>query len=494
MNILKQALVFAGLLSSALLLGLMAAVLPTGVVARLAVAMIAVMLLVVAWGFRREVAAFPERTLIRFSVFVLTTSVVWPQYVFFSAGGLPRVNPFTLSTVVGLISISVMLVYYKSFVSRIFSLLSEIKLVAILFVLWMGWRIVCNILSDAPIATNAELLREVIYVYSLFAFALFVCQGRNGIQLLGRIIVGCTLFVGLVGLIEAMEGKNRFIGFAASGEAGDVGAAIATIAAEKVRAGAFRVQSVFSHPILFGQYLGAAAPIVLMSFFLERSRMWKFFALIVLPLILLGILKSGSRSGFMALLISGAVLASMLWIQIVANSKRYRGFALVAVPLVLLVLLFAYGIGEQLVAGGSRVESGSTMVRTVQLNLAMSAIPRSPIFGFGLGAGVSIAGVKTYLNALTMDIFYLSILLDSGWVGLALFFSVVLSLTVASLHYVSRSFDQNRYYVSAYMASALSVIVTLGAVSMPQNIIFLLLAASILAVANMNRGRDELAT
>ncbi|WP_124948699.1 O-antigen ligase family protein [Sulfuriferula thiophila] len=483
MKILNRGLLMLGLLFTTFLLGVTVALMPVGVSARVAIIMIAILFLVTAWGFRQTTAMFPERKLIIFSAFVLTMSIVWPQYIFFSAGGLPRVNPFTLSTAMGLIFILALTAHYRSFSSRMPLLIAEIKPVAIFFGLWIVWRAISNLLSGAPVATNTGLLRELIYVYSLFAYGLFVCQGKNGIQLLGRIIVACTVIVGLAGIVEALQGKNMFIGFAASGETGDVGDAIATIIADKVRGGAYRVQSVFSHPILFGQFLGAAAPIVLVSFLLDRSRAWRLVALIALPLIMIGILKSGSRSGVMALVVSGAVLGMMLWVYLLTNSKKYSSFAIVAVPVVLIVILAAYGIGEHLIAGGSRTESGSSMVRAVQLQLALNAIPNSPFFGYGLGAAVQIAGVKTYLNALTMDIYYLSVLLDSGWVGLALFFAMVLSLIVTSLRYVSSHSGRNMYYVSAYMAAAISVLVTLGAVSMPQNIMFVMLAAGVLAVA-----------
>jgi hypothetical protein len=483
MKTINRSLLMLGWFFAVTLFGIMLTLLPVGTFARLTLIMTGGLVLVLAWGFRKKTAMFPENALIMFSVFVLTMSIIWPQYVFFSAGGLPRVNPFSLSTALGVMLIATMLLYYKSFSTRTFFLLSEIKFIAIFFALWMSWRVLSNLVSGSPVATNTELLREIIYVYSLFAYALLISQSTNGTQLLGRIIIGCTIFVGLAGVIEAIQGKNMFIGFAASGETGDVGDAIATIIADKIRGGAYRVQSVFSHPILFGQYLGAAAPIIFISLFFERSRFWKFMAIVALPLILIGILKSGSRSGLLALTVSAIVLGGMLWVHILANSQKYRGFAIAAVPIVLIAIFAAYGFSEHLVAGGSQMESSSSLVRETQLRYAFNAIPHNPIFGYGLGAAIQIAGVKTYLNSLTMDIFYLSVLLDSGWVGLILFMLMVLSLIFTSIQFVSRNSGRKIYYISAYVAAALSVLVTLGAVSMQQNIMFFLLAASVLAAA-----------
>ena len=474
-----------------MLFGAIAALLPADVVARLIMVIFAGFLFILAWGLRKATTLYPERALIYVSIFILTTSIVWPQYVFFSVGGLPRINPFSLSAVIGLILILVMLVYYKSFSSRISALLAEIKAVVILFILWISWRVISNLLSDEPLVNNLELLREIIYVYSLFGYALFICQGKNGMQLLGRVIVASTVIVGLAGLIEALQGKNIFITFAGSEGTGEVGDAIATIVADKVRAGAERVQSVFAHPILFGQYLGSVAPVVLLAAVLDHSRLWKLMAYIAMPLIVIGVLETGSRAALMALMVSGIVMGGMLWLHLITTSKKYRGMAIMAVPIILIAIFAAYGFSTQLLAGNTHTESGSTMVRATQLHYALEAIPKSPIFGYGLGSAVHIAGIKTSLNTMTMDIFYVSVLLDSGWVGLTLFIAMVLSLIILTLRYVIRSNGQNIYYVSAYFAAGLAVLVSLGAVSMQQNIMLFMMSASVLAIAKYESNKYE---
>lgn len=495
MKILRLLLIGGAILLTAIFMGLVAAVAPPGVIARFGVVIFGIFALLIAWGFRhRAGASTKDGWLDTISSFVVIMSIAWPPYIFFSAGGLPKVNPFTLSLSFGLVLFVFCIIYRRGFYTQHFAVLREIAVPASLFATWFGWRLICNAASVNPIAGNIGMVRELVFIYGVFFYSLVVVQRENGIQSLARILVACTLFVAAFGVLEALEGKNRFTSLAGAADAGDVGSAVTSITAEKIRGGAFRVQSVFSHPIVFGQFLGAAAPIVFLSFLLDKSKIWRLLALGTLPLILLGVYKSGSRSGLLALAVSGAILMAFLWVRIVISSRKYRGFALAAVPVVLVLFSFVYGFGEELVLGKSSIEHNSSLVRLFQIHAALRAIGNNPILGYGQGAAMNLAGVIGTGGVLTMDVYYLDVLLQAGWLGLALFTLMVVATLVALMREFSHSELASRYYLPAFGAGAVSVLVTQVGVGTSSNMMFLAFCAAIVAASRQgNRAAGAVA-
>lgn len=474
------AIVFLCLITSSII-GIACAFLPISISSRFGLLISVALLLLLAWGYRAHKTAATEKRLSFIAIIATSLFVLWPQYAFIGFGGLPRVNPYTLTAAFGTFTMLMAVIHYKNYFTEILSKTDGIRHFVTLFISWTIWRFFCNTLSNSPISTNIELIRELVFTYSIFGFSFIICIQPNGVRTLTRLLTGCTLIIVIFGIIEAIEGRNRFTALAASGESGDLAGVIATITAEKLRGGNYRVQSVFGHPILFGQFLGAVLPVILISLYLEKSRIWRLFALLSIPAIAIGIYTSGSRSGVMAALVSCLTLTAMVWYGIVTSSKKYRAIALALIPVFLVACLFSYGIWTELISGTSHSETNSSLVRITQLQLAMSAIDKNPIFGFGLGSALGIAGVMTSLNVPTMDIFYLSVLLDSGWIGIALFSSLVIALFAHSIKKISNNSSGKNLYVAAYTASAASAIVTLGAIAIPQNIVFVFFAASVIA-------------
>ncbi|NRR31606.1 O-antigen ligase family protein [Oxalobacteraceae bacterium] len=495
MKILRLLLIGSGVLLTAVFMGLVAAVAPPGVIARFGVVIFGVFALLVAWGFRhRARGETREAWLDTLSSFVVMMSIAWPPYVFFSAGGLPKVNPFTLSVSFGLVLLGFCMIYRRGFYAQHFAVLREIRWPMVLFGTWIVWRFICTAASKNPVAGNVGMLRELVFTYGVFFYALILCQRGDGIQGLARIVVGCTLFVAGAGLLEAIEGKNRFAPLAGVADAGESGSAVASIIGEKIRGGAFRAQSVFSHPVVFGQYLGGAAPIVFIAALLDKNRLWRLIALVTLPLILLGVYKSGSRSGLLALAVSGAILLGFLWVRIVVSSRKYRGFALAAVPVVLVLFSFVYGFGEQLVLGKSSVEHSSSLVRVFQMHTAMRAIGDSPLMGFGQGAANGIAGVIGGGGVLTMDVYYIDVLLQAGWPGAVLFLLMVSTSIVVVMREFSRSVADSRYYLPAFGAAMVSVLVTSIGVGTSSNMLLMALCmAAVAASRKESRVRETAA-
>jgi O-antigen ligase len=470
--------------------GMAVVVLPPGLTVRVFALVGVAAFLAFAWAYPalpgREP---PDRFLKRVASLMFLLAIVWPQYIFLSAASLPRVNPFTLGSFLFLSLVAVIALHYRKFAAELTSQLASIRGLVIVYVFWMCWRILASAIVDFPVARILEIFREFVFVHSAFFVALMLTRSNGWRARLTTLLIFSSFLVASAGIVEAVEQRNRFVAFASAGEAGQLGSVIANIASEKLRSGTFRVQSVFGHPILFGQFLGAVLPLLFVAFASRRGVLYRLLIVVVALLCLVGIWKSGSRSGVLAAVTSIAVLALLVWWRVLKYSNVFRGLAIALVPVLILGAAVGAMAVQELVRGKSQSEASSSSTRLVQLNAAISAISDSPILGYGQSSALGLAGVTGAGGLLTMDVHYISLLLDSGVVGFVLF--VVLAVWVVGrlvAHGVSTKGPPG-LFACALAAASLSVLVTLSAVAIPQNLYLFFLAFGCLV--GLNREKNE---
>lgn len=138
-----------------------------------------------------------------------------------------------------------------------------------------------------------------------------------------------------------------------------------------------------------------------------------------MPIFLYAIIKSGSRSGVVAFSFSVAV---MMMLVVYRNARMSRDVASsgLAVIGVLLVLIFAVLAGYFLsdyVIGRTASEERSGYARIVMWARGIKIAAEQPVFGYGQDMGALVLG---YVGGdqLTIDSYYLSILLENGVVSL----------------------------------------------------------------------------
>lgn len=487
---LLRAAKYGLLLLFAIFSGMAVVVLPPGLTVRVFAVLGVVAFLAFAWAYpslpRREP---PYRFLQIVASLLFLLAVVWPQYIFLSVASLPRVNPFTLGSFLFLALVAVIALHYRKFSAELGRGLASIRGLVIVYVLWMCWRVLTSAIVEFPVARIVEIFREFVFIHSAFFVALILARRQGGRDRLMALLIFSSLVVAAAGIVEAVEQRNRFVAFASADEAGQLGSVIAGIASEKLRLGAFRVQSVFGHPILFGQFLGAVLPFLFAAFVSRREVLYRALIVIVASLCLVGIWKSGSRSGVLAAVTALAVLALLIWWRVLKYSNVFRGLAIALVPLLFLGAAVGAVAIQELVQGKSQTEASSSSTRLIQLNAAISAASDSPILGYGQSSALGLAGVTGANNLLTMDVHYISLLLDSGVVGLILFFILALWVLGRLVAHGIGTKGPPGLFACALVAASFSVLVTLSAVAIPQNLYLFFLAFGCLV--GLNRENNE---
>ena len=464
----------------AIAFGAAGALLPNGLSFRLFLLLFVGMSLVGSWALRSKSNTVWLNFIFISLATAISFSVLWPRYIFLHLSGLPSVNPLTLATMGCLYLSLVSLIFSPHFSARVISAVTSTGQVPKWIAMYLLWRLMACFLGETPALSVIGFVKELVYVNSFILFGYIFASQKNGGLVLFRILTICGVFVGLAGIYEAFTEHNLFSRFASAGEDGDVSGALANIAAEKVRAGAYRAQSTFDHPIVFAQFVAALIPISLYGILREKSLFWRLVALASLPIALLSILKSGSRAGIVSVVVAFGLVAVVMWLRALVHGRLTKIVAFVSLPALMGGVGLGYLLLQELAAGRGQHEVSSSGVRMLMLRNGINALADSPIFGFGQGQAIAKAGVLNANNLATIDNYFLSIALDSGYVGLALFVLVLVVFSFKSLMVAVKNPSSDGLFVGACLASVLAIAATLTGLSIINNmtLLWLLIAAT----------------
>ncbi|MBP9830986.1 MAG: O-antigen ligase family protein [Polaromonas sp.] len=460
--------------------GTAAALLPSGMSVRFFLLLFIGLSFIGSWALRTKSNSVWHK-LIFFSLAVtISFSVLWPRYIFLHISGMPSVNPLTLGTMGCLYLSLVSLIFSPNFSARVVSAMSNMGLVPKWIAVYLLWRLLTCFLGETPALSVVGFVKELVYINSFILFGYIFSTLENGGLILFRLLTICGVLVGLAGIYEAFAEHNLFSRFASAGEDGDVSGTLANIAAEKVRAGSYRAQSTFDHPIVFAQFVAALIPISIYGILREKSLFWRLVALASLPIALLSILKSGSRAGIVSVVVAFGLVMIVMWLRALVHGRLTKIVAFVSLPALLGGIGLGYMLLQELTAGRGQHETSSSGVRMLMLRTGINALADSPIFGFGQGQAITKAGVLNVNNLATIDNYFLSIALDSGYVGLALFVLVLVVFSFKSLLVAVKNPSSDGLFVGACLASVLAIAATFAGLSIINNmtLLWLLIAAT----------------
>lgn len=417
---------------------------------------------------KREPKSAPTRNfmasgLIAFYLLSLLFSIVWPRYGFYTVGPID-VTPYTILAILAWVVIPAALLLAPAAALDLWRAMSVRPILFGALISWLLWRGLSSAGGANPGFSLTYLAREVVYLLPLLLLMMLISRESSGRQrALSWILLG-TAIVTAVALVELMTGQSvvRMTGVSFAGDA----QILANIAEANRRLGysVTRIQSVFGHPIVFGQFLAWVAPFLIFAA-AGRTQIWmRLTALSCLAALPVLVVATNARSALIAL---GASVATYVAIGIVRRvglfSLKSAAVAFLAVALVLGSFSVGQGTLGGLIKGRNAVEASSTQARSAMFERGLREISASPIVGFGDGQSPQYAGLRGRNGILTIDSAFLSSLLDSGWVGLFLNLSVwglaLLSATRAALHPRASGFDAA---VAASLVGVMSVFAVLS--------------------------------
>lgn len=484
MSTLRKSFIRIGYASTILMIsiifGTAVAILPNGISTRLFLLLFVGMSFFGAWGLRTKSNITWLRLIFSSLLITISLSVVWPRYIFLHLSGLPSINALTLATMGSLYFCLIYLIFSPDFTDLVKQTMHNSGQIPRWIGLFLGWRLLACFIGETPVLSLTSFIKELIYINSFILFGYIFASLENGGIVLFRILIFCGILVGLAGISEAFSEHNLFSKFASAGEDGDVSGTLANIAAEKIREGAYRAQSTFDHPIVFAQFVAALIPVSIYGMLREKSFFWRILAFASLPIALLSILKSGSRAGIVSVMVAFGLVAVVMWLRALVHGRLTKIVAFVSLPALLGGLGVGYLLLKELAAGRGQHEVSSSEVRILMLRNGISSLTDNPIFGFGQGQAITKAGIFNSKGLATIDNYFLSIAIDSGYIGLALFIILLLVFTIKALVVSVKNPGQEGLFVGACLASVLAVAATFTGLSINNNmtLLWLLIAAT----------------
>jgi O-antigen ligase len=243
--------------------------------------------------------------------------------------------------------------------------------------------------------------------------------------------------------------------------------------------------STFTHPLTFGEYLALSLPLAAYLVGYSSTRWQRLLGLGALPAMLAGLYLTHTRSPLIAAGVAVILLVAFLGIRAL---RQQRSFAIsVAGAFSLIALAFAafamLGIVTELILGRNAAETGSSIDRLIMLERGTNLILAEPITGYGAGMAAFTLGYLPGLTTLTIDNFYLSLGLESGLPGLALFL-FLLGYPILKGFYASlRMPGQDGARISVIITALIGFAVVKSVLSLTDNLDAVFLLIALLAIS-----------
>lgn len=391
---------------------------------------IGVIVIICVWALP-EVKVPPSKWVPRILVLVAFLIGTWPSYISIILPGIPWINPtrllLVLAVLAGAISLSISS-SAKSILGERFRCCRRIFVAMIILhaaqlaSLPLGF-------SSAIDASKSWVLYQFFTFFTFFLMVVFVPSEKSLRAILFCLLAG-TLLNGLTGPIEFRMEQNIWLSlmpdrFIASDP-------LLQIIAQGARrtADMYRTLGVFITALENAEYLAITAPLAI-YLVIECRRLWlRALGVAIYILAFVGIFFSGSRLGFVGMLI-GTLVYLFIWgfkmwktkERTILGAATLTLFPAITVTIVGLILT-SYRLRVLFLGGGATTHSDQGRLLQWQLGIPIAA--ESPVIGSGYGTGARQLGVTGPRGNLTIDSYFLSVLLETGLIGLISFASMII--------------------------------------------------------------------
>ena len=430
------------------------------------------------------VETYPKKLLMFMFFLWLAASVLWPSYLNLQLPGLPGIEPsrVLLSTLIFIWIFylikstdmknhvhSVFVTNTKYFLFFLFIFL--IKFIAIFF-------------SESIFQSLFYYIKDLIEVFlpALVLLSLFMVTKDIKEFLFVLAVIGGGVI--LISMVELIVNKNVFSlylppGFVMSSEY------VEQAISEKIRGGGYRVQGPFGHPLLLAQFIVVILPIYVYLFLTHPKRLVKLISFILIPLAFIVLYKTGSRSIFIGIA-AEIIIVAALYLRLVMVTKKTSvlgWITIVSYPVFILLGLFIFYLTMDYFLGQTIQEMNSTNARLLMWERGLSIITESPLFGFGSGSAAYVLGFTGGGGVLTIDSYYLSVLLESGYIGFIVFIAYFVLIFYLGVKLIKMT-PQNSAILLTVMPAIFGYLTIALILSTPHNLNILFLLTVIFLLLN----------
>ncbi|MBU1215143.1 MAG: O-antigen ligase family protein [Gammaproteobacteria bacterium] len=339
---------------------------------------------------------------------LLGSYALWPAYVAFLIPGAGGVNPQRILSLLLIVAWIIQMVQMPSMRSRLLEVMNENRAVFLSAAIYFMFGIITAIISSAQPAKSmsSAVITFISYPMIMIFVISYFSKRKEIIQLFFTIII-LAISTEIIGIAEWMNGGNIFAIFIDP---------VSDIAEQMMQGAyrdeAYRIQSTFTNPLSFAEFLLLVMPI---SLYFIRPRQCgvaiRLFAAIQIVLGMLCIYLTASRASILLVVMMISFLLGWSFRNKVSKTAVVMSTSLVVLLVAAIVpwgALITYVVGD-----ASTINS--TLGRLYQLQAGIPAVLSSPLWGYGLGQGVNFVA-----PLVAIDNYYLTVALETGLTGLLL--------------------------------------------------------------------------
>lgn len=354
---------------------------------------------------------------------VVGSLILWPSYLTIKVGELPGLNMTRLLIVLTIYIWLLALLKEHSYQKRLTEFISNNhSLLIFIFLPYFTWSFMTVFSSENLQSSLYSSVKDFVYYFVLFTIASTVWYTPRKLMRAISFIVYLSVIVICVAWVEYFLQRNLFANLTPESFIG-----IETVTSGIFRDDVYRSWGTFSHPLALAQYCITVLPLVL--WFASNNRMKRtFIGYTVSIFLILTVFLTGSRSGIGVIIFMSVGYFTFTRLPNMIKHVRSMKSALIIVVAILFALtsiIGTYFIGNELVSGRSITEEGSSSIRLLQLELGVPLVMARPIMGYGPGEAAEVLG----LSAKTIDNYYMTLVLESG-------FPVVLLFIVMQFYFI----------------------------------------------------------
>jgi hypothetical protein len=397
-----------------------------------------ILLGVVIWALP-DIENPPVRSMevLLFALFIAL--IMWPNYLAIALPGLPWITVVRLTGFPLLFLLLISLSVSAEFRARLSVTLEALPLLwqaSVLFAViqFISIGLSASIGPSINKFINAQITWTTVFFVSCYVFAK---PGRAVFWT--RVLWGMALMIGLIAILEFHEGQVPWTGHVPSFlKINDPSVALAMKGQMRAYTNRYRAQATFSTSIGLGEFMALTMPFILHIIATTPRWPMRLAAFATAPFIVFVTFLTDARSGMLGLIVGG-LLYALLWgaLQWRRNPTSILGPIVVLsypamVPVVFALTMFVGRIRRAVWGGGETADS--TAGRVEQWHAGWPLILKAP-WGYGIGQAAITLGIREPGGLLTIDTYYLSILLEYGVIGFIVYYGMVATAAVSAAKY-----------------------------------------------------------
>lgn len=450
---------------------------------------LAILMLLAIWALPDEGKA-PVGIMVRLLFAFVAVAMVWPNYLAIALPGLPWISfrrltvfPMSIALLIG-ISIS------SRFREDLRRYMNGFPIMSKFVLAFVGAQFASLAFSPDRADAVTNFLNFQAMWTAVFFVGLVAFQDRRRAFKLLMLVVVCAVIVAAIGIAESFKQEvlwaNSIPSFLKIADSD-----LSLYITPGFRNGYYRVKSTLGNPLPYAELMAFSSMAVTLFIFRTRSFSVRVGLVGLNAVIVYGMVQSQSRLGLIGVLF-GHALFTIFW-----AARHWRGNKLsvlgpaltIAFPAaagVLGMAIMSVSSLHDAVLGGHET-AASNLARETQWKMMPDAFIRSPIFGFGPRQGAGELGFGS--KFVTIDSYYISVLLDYGIVGFLIYYSIIF-MAIWKAGNIAIWEDGDDGDLAMVSAIVLSVFLLVKSVSSQEDnhwLIFLFLAL----VVVLSRGKPE---